>query len=230
MITYILLYIGIYIFLCFGVWFIQRRSDGSRKLPPLEVPTETPNPYEFAALRAGRHEIVRLFLFELIATGLIALTTDQKGKVTKQSQLRRTDKEPNEVPELSPEGQYFFSWFAVKRAPSFVFDSSPLQSLAEQWTKKFNIRFDEERLVLSRHGRCISWITLLCAIVLSFGVFLAIRQTLDLGQANFFVGAFFFTFAGWVAGTIVLALVFIPRKLSYRGKRYVKAVQEHFRP
>jgi len=228
MIAYILLYFGFYVFLCLGVRFIQRWSDGSRKLPPLEMPTEPPNPYEFAALRAGRHEIVRLFLFELIATGLIALTTDEKGKVTKQSQLRRTKKAPGEVSDLSPEGQTFFSWFTVEQAPRAVFSTSPLQSLAEQWAKKFHKRFAEQHLVPTERERNIALLVLLWATILFFGAGVSLIAWSLIGQKAIPVA--FITGFGMFIGLIGLWDDCLPRKLSHRGTQYVKAVQEHFRP
>jgi uncharacterized protein (TIGR04222 family) len=231
---FLLFYALVYTLLCFGIEFIQRRNDGSRKLPPLELPTEQPNPYEFAALRAGQHEIVRLFIFELIATGLITLTTNKKGKVTRESELCRTDKTPDDVPALSPEGQTCLRYFEQSRDQREFFDSPLLQTLAETRAKSFNKYFEEEHLVRLEHERHVVWLAIACAVILSFCVCLAMilyLATQAKGDQDTLIPIFFFGFFGWFAGAMFMSMYFIFNNVqSYRGKRYVKAVQKHFQP
>ena len=224
-------YAGFYVLLCVGVWFLLRWLDASRKLPPLAVPEEPPNPYEFAALRAGRHEIVRMFLLELFSNGLLKLTRN-KGKVTKQSKLRRTNKPMEDVPDLSPEGRTFLDWFQSERDAASVFTSSPLGSLAKQWATNFNSRFEEDRLVLSQCAQTKVWLVLLCAIVLFLGVgFILgvgiVKWTVDFKTGHHHI---FFLVGSMLVGGIVMLLCLQPRRLSQRGKQYIKAVQKKFRP
>ena len=218
---FLLFYAVFYAVLFFGALCFLRQLDSSQSLPPLEPPEERPNPYEFAALRSGRHEIVRLFLFELVASGLIELTKDKNGKVTKQSKLRRTKKIPDDVPDLSPEGRTFVNWFHTEQETQSVFAVSPLESLARQWAQKFNDRFEAEHLVLRRWERYKGWFICWSVLILFLGV----------GLTRWIVAkqpAIIFLFFGMVGGLVATLAYLTPPKLSYRGKKYVRAVQKNF--
>ena len=50
------------------------------------------------------------------------------------------------------------------------------------------------------------------------------------GQPDDVISIFFFGFFAWFASAVILLMAFKPPKLSHRGKRYVKAMQKHYKP
>lgn len=199
--------------------FLRNRIDTSRSLPTLTVPDEKPNNLlEIAALRGEHNEIIRMILFELYCAGLIEPIRNKDGKIDKKSKLRRTAKSLDEVPTLSPQARYALSWFNTEeRVPKEIFQNSPIATMAKTLASSYEDRFESFHLVQPRDKR----LRYLMIVAIAWGLYFLP------GIAKFFIGMVnnhHVGFLAWeiVAGTIILAFLSYPHRLSYLGRTYLK--------
>lgn len=211
---------GLFVFLANRTGYLL---DSSRKLPPLEPPG-VPNILCIATLRGGANEMLRLFLFELVSSGLLELTKDEKGNVFKGSLLKRTEKSPDDLEGLSPQGKAFLDWFRTERVPKDVFRESPLKSYVSAESQPFFEWFGKERLLRTKSEMKLHRIvrTILMLAFFAFGIFGMIisKDSANLPAIIPILCMVLQCMVFWLMLTYSSG-----RRLSVRGREYLKAVQ-----
>ena len=224
------IYFGcVFVVVC-GMTLLFRRLDKSRKLPPLEPPEGELDMIEFATLRHGPNELVRLYLFELIADGYLELTRDESGKVTRYSELRRTDK-PLEAETIRPELLAFLDYFDRNRMPKDVFIFSPLKSYAKKQVEQYQKSFQNNLLIYSQNEVFAQWAIFIAGLFFLLGVGVAECIVTFATQHKDIFFPNMISLAMSMFLTLFLFLLFLtPDKITRRGRQYIKAVQKKFYP
>ena len=210
--------------LIFYGWLI-RRADTTDTLPPLTVPPEV-DPYEMAYLRGGENEAVRLVVFELMQRGYLHIVEEKTGIFSKEKVFARCENHPD-VAELSTFARTAFDWFSVSRKPQDIFQSSPLTTLAVEYTDRFRQRIESESLLApaEKKATAVSAGFFIALALLGLGLYKLV-VALNTGHHNvlFLIGGMIVS----LIAVVIVGSVAARHRLSKRGRAYLAALQERF--
>lgn len=221
-----LLFYSICFFLLYALlMYVIRRIDSSRQLSLPKVSGDGLDPFEFATLRGGANELVRLYLFQLISNDLIRFDKGADGKISKDCKLRRTGKPLEQVPELTPKYQAFLDYFEHPKSAQDVFQCSPLEVAAKDRARRYDNKLHEDRFLLSDTERTSTrrWLFAVLALFLLIGT---TKIIVAVATAHWNIG---FLIVGMGIGSIIYHHDFKPSKVNDLGRRYIETLQIRFR-
>lgn len=215
--------IGATILVC---WWRQWARDSSAELPPLRPP-EKIDPYELAYLRAGANEMARVLIVSLIERKYLQITTLKsawwKGKDRSIERARNNPPPAN----LTPIELATFEWFDHARTAEAVFKRSTsltepgdLPSALTQYTLKYEQKLRADRLLTSDElqNEARGNVIIAIAVVTAIGIarlFIGISRGRPVG----------FLILMGILGSIAIATMGRPGRLSRRGKQYLDTTQ-----
>ncbi len=133
-------YAIVIVFTLAACWWRLRQSDPTASLPPLKVPTRTPNPYETAYLRGEESEVARVAIFNLLQRGYLRVTEESNERIEQVPDHPHTR-------HLSQMEREVFDWFHNRLASEEIFQSE-LPSEIKYHYASFDQRLEEEQLLM----------------------------------------------------------------------------------
>ena len=223
--AFLLLYFCVIVAVCAAcVWAVGRLDTSQTDALPL-VPT-VPDPCEIAYLRGGENEVVRVAIFDLIERGYLEMHEERTGllKGKKVTRVAQTPSAPDAafLPLLR---QVVFGYFRTPRTAQEVFKSD-LPRTVKTHCGGYERSLRDDRLLNDETQRGeaakIGWLG--AAVILGLGGY-KLWAALINGYDNVF---FLILFA--LIAVIVLAVLCQKRRVSRRGKAYLKRLQQAFGP
>jgi uncharacterized protein (TIGR04222 family) len=206
----------------FFAW--QNRLRIESRQPPLPVPDQV-NPYQIGYLRGGTAEVIRIAVCELVTKGWIRQTLSSGANTNVHSiRFEAVDPKP-ETPLNDPVLQVVYEYFQKPQAPDSIFLSTVPEKLAlplEKWDRWM----ETEELTPSPASR----------FNINFGMFFLIFALallavykLSVAMIKGHYNVLFLTILLNLAVVLIL-IVGMPRKLTRRGRNYLRDLQAAYRP
>lgn len=207
-------------------WLMVRNTDKSNSLPPLQIP-QTPDPYEIAYMRGQENEVIRLAIFNLFSKGYLEMGTSYIVK-------KPTHPDPSFLPNVE---KSLFGWISqqnttvtensvtiningVKTYELF----SNMKDRAANYCDGYKANLEKNRLVVSETVKEVAWGvgtagSFILFSLAAYKIGIAVSRGID---------NFIFLIILSIISFIALVIACKPSRLSKRGKKYLKELQEAF--
>jgi uncharacterized protein (TIGR04222 family) len=219
-------YLGVATAAAIYCWRRAGALDTSRTRPPFEPPADL-DPRSLSYLRGNVNEVLRLTIFDLLQRGYLKVVSTEKKflRFVAGPSDQRVAQAPvtAALAGLSPVEREVYDMFAAARSPAEVFQSSkPPSLIAECERIEARLAADELTTPTGMRSAVIRLGLGVAAIVLSLGAY-KLAVALAKGYYNIL---FLVLISLGIAAA--LAVICRPRRLSKRGRDYLKSLQGRF--
>ena len=223
--TFLLLYVCVIVTVCIScAWAVGRLDTSQTNALPL-VPAK-PDPLEIAYLRGGENEVTRVAVFDLIERGFLEMREERTG-LLKGKKVTRVAQTPNapDAAFLPALEQVVFGQFRTPQTAQEIFKSG-LPARVKEQCAVYEQSLRDDRLLNEETQRGeatkIGWLAV--AVILGLGGY-KLWAALTNGYDNVF-----FLILLAISSLVAIPFICQKRRVSRRGKAYLKRLQQAFEP